>query len=76
MLILRRRTGESLVIGDDIKITVLSTEDGGVRLAVDAPKHIPVVRSELLTAMNVNRDAAEEQSRPQDLLDILKGLRD
>ena len=74
MLILRRKAGESLVIGDDIVITVLSTEDGGVRLAIDAPKEIPVFRSELRNAMNVNRDAASEQSGPQALIAMLEKM--
>lgn len=71
MLILQRKAGESLYIGDDITITVLSSEDGRVRLAIDAPKSIPILRSELRNAMDVNRDAADEQSQPLALLDIL-----
>lgn len=74
MLILRRKAGESLLIGEDIKITVLTTDDGGVRLSIDAPKQIPVLRSELLNAMNANRDAALE-SQPQELLKMLEGTR-
>ena len=58
MLILRRRAGETLLIGDDVKITVMDVYEGGVRLAIDAPKSIPVLRSELLQAVDANRDAA------------------
>lgn len=72
MLILQRKAGESLYIGDDISITVLSSEDGRVRLAIDAPKSVPILRSELRNAMDVNRDAAEEQSQPLELLGILR----
>ena len=71
MLILRRREGESFLIGDDIKVTVLTMGDGSVRLAIDAPKNIPILRSELLRAVDANRDAAEEQARPQELLELL-----
>lgn len=71
MLILQRKAGESLYIGDDIVVTVLSSEDGRVRLAIDAPKSIPILRSELRTAMDVNRDAAEGESQPLTLLDLL-----
>ncbi len=72
MLILRRRAGETLVIGDDIRITVMDVYEGGVRLAIDAPKSIPVLRSELLQAVDANRDAAETaQDRPENLLGLL-----
>ena len=39
MLILGRKEGEALLIGDDIRISVLAIEKGRVRLAIDAPKH-------------------------------------
>ena len=70
MLILRRK-GEALHIGDDIRITVISVDEGGARLAIEAPREIPVLREELLNAMDVNRDAAEEQNRPEELLKAL-----
>lgn len=72
MLILRRKAGEMLLIGDEIKITVMDVYEGGVRLAIDAPKRIPVLRSELLQAADANRDAANEQTRPQELMGLLK----
>jgi len=75
MLILRRKVGESLVIGDQIKVTVLDGGDSGVRLAIDAPKEIPILRSELLGAMEANRDASHEQGQPQRLLKFLHGKR-
>ena len=73
MLILRRRAGETLLIGDDVKITVMDVYEGGVRLAIDAPKSIPVLRSELLQAVDANRDAAAKSadSRPDSLLGML-----
>ncbi len=71
MLILRRKVGETLLIGDQIKITVLDAGDGGARLAIDAPKEISVLRSELVRAVDANRDAANEQGEPQRLLEVL-----
>ncbi len=75
MLILRRKPGERLLIGDTIKITVMDVSEGGVRLAIDAPREITILRSELKKAMDVNRDSANEQSEPQQLVDLLNGLR-
>ena len=58
MLILRRREGESLVIGEAIKVTVLSVDAGGtVSLGVSAPSDVRILRSELQQAVSANRDA-------------------
>ncbi len=71
MLILQRRSGESLRIGEDIEITIVSTEGGKVRLAISAPKDVTILRSELVSARETNRDAVLEQSAPDELLHML-----
>ena len=71
MLILRRRAGETLLIGDNVKVTVMDVYEGGVRLAIDAPKSVQILRSELLQAVDANRDAAKEPKRPDELLGLL-----
>ena len=48
MLILSRRNGESFVIGNNIKITVLSQRSNQVRIGIDAPRELPVFREEVL----------------------------
>ncbi len=47
MLILTRRVGESLMIGDDVNVTVLGVKGNQVRLGVNAPKEISVHREEI-----------------------------
>ena len=47
MLILTRRIGEVLIIGDDVKVTVLGVRGHQVRIGVDAPKSVPVHRKEV-----------------------------
>ena len=59
MLVLSRRLGERIVIGDDIVITVLEVRGEVVRVGVDAPRHVQVRRQELLVELaETNRAAA------------------
>ena len=59
MLVLSRRTGESVVIGDDVVITVLEVRGDVVRIGIDAPRTVAVHRAELLEQLETsNRDAA------------------
>jgi carbon storage regulator len=57
MLILTRRVGEAIVIGDDVKVTVLGTKGNQVRLGVDAPKSVSVHREEIQQRVNNEREA-------------------
>ena len=62
MLILTRRPGESLTIGEDIRLTVLSVsagDSGSVVLGIDAPRDVLILRSELQQAISANRDSAQ-----------------
>ncbi len=47
MLILTRRVGETLMVGDEVSITVLGVKGNQVRIGVNAPKHIAVHREEI-----------------------------
>ena len=47
MLIITRKKGESLMIGDNIEITISKIEDGSVKIGINAPKDIIVLRKEL-----------------------------
>lgn len=47
MLVITRKKGESILIGDDIEITVVKHDDGSVKLAIQAPKSITILRKEL-----------------------------
>ena len=47
MLILTRRVGETLMVGDDVTVTVLGVKGNQVRIGVNAPKHVAVHREEI-----------------------------
>lgn len=51
MLVLSRKVGERIWIGDNISITVVRITGGGVRIGIEAPSELPVVREELKTKM-------------------------
>lgn len=47
MLLLSRRIGETIEIGEDIKITIAGIHGNQVRIGIDAPRHVPVHREEI-----------------------------
>jgi carbon storage regulator len=58
MLVLSRRVGESIVIGDDVKVTVPEVRGDVVRVGVGAPRHVAVHREELWREVEANRASA------------------
>ncbi len=66
MLVLSRRVGEKLLIGDDIEITIIDSRGDGVRIGIDAPRSMKIHRAEVVEAVkesntgaNVSGDSAE-----------------
>ncbi|RKQ85485.1 carbon storage regulator CsrA [Brockia lithotrophica] len=58
MLVLARKVGEAIVLGDDVEVVVLGVEGDTVRLGIRAPRHVPVWRKELLEAVAEENRAA------------------
>ena len=61
MLILTRRNGESVIIGDDITVTVLGIRHGQVRIGITAPKNITVHREEVYERLRSANDASVKE---------------
>ena len=56
MLVLSRRIGESIVIGDHVTVTLLEVQGGQIRLGIQAPREVTVHRSEVLDAITAAED--------------------
>jgi len=65
MLILTRRVGETLMIGDDVTVTVLGVKGNQVRIGVNAPKEIPVHREEIYERIKREQEAAAQAQQAQ-----------
>ena len=70
MLVVTRKQGESILIGDDIGISVSKIEDGSVKIAIQAPREMSILRKELYKEVeSENIEAAKVN------LDLLKNLK-
>jgi carbon storage regulator len=74
MLVLRRRAGESVLIGDEIEVELLAITQQGAKIGIRAPKETVVLRKELKITQEQNARAASSASL-NDLEQALKKLR-
>lgn len=63
MLVITRKSGERICLGDEITITVLDIAGSSVRLGIEAPTEVPVYRHEIWEAVKAENRAAAEASR-------------
>lgn len=60
MLILNRKIGESIILDDNIEIKILEVQDGRVKIGIEAPRHVSVLRKEIYEAViEENRKSLE-----------------
>ena len=65
MLILTRRVGETVMIGDDVTITVLGVKGNQVRVGINAPKHVAVHREEIYERIKREQQPEEVTDKPK-----------
>ncbi|OZQ63719.1 carbon storage regulator [Paenibacillus sp. VTT E-133280] len=75
MLVLSRKKGESIVIQDQIELTILSVDGDTVKVGISAPKHVDIFRKEVyLSIQEANRESVAPQQT--DLNALIHRLRD
>lgn len=72
MLILTRKPGESIILGDNIEIKVLEVSDSRVKLGIEAPRDIKVLRKEVISTIEENKEAAMTTPKTEALKNLLK----
>jgi len=73
MLIITRKLGEGITIGDNVELIINEITDGKVKIAIEAPKEVKILRKELVEAVAMNREAA--QSVMVDKMQVMKNLK-
>ncbi|ADN09813.1 carbon storage regulator CsrA [Sulfurimonas autotrophica] len=75
MLVLARKTDESIVIGENIVVKIISVENGVVKLGIDAPKEVSIIRNELIEEVKESNKAASlEEISENDIASLNKIL--
>ncbi len=65
MLVIRRRSGESLLVGDNVEVEILEVSGGQVKLGIRAPRDVSILRKEVYLTREQNRAAVESARSPR-----------
>jgi carbon storage regulator len=73
MLALSRKLNESIIVGNEVEITILEIKGEQVKIGINAPKTVPVYRKELyMQIQEANKEAANTTANPEAIKDFLK----
>ncbi len=63
MLVLKRKAGESIIVADNIEIKIIEVEEGRIKIGIDAPKEVSIIRKEVLDeTKSENKTAAQNRN--------------
>ncbi|MCR5691165.1 MAG: carbon storage regulator CsrA [Eubacterium sp.] len=74
MLALARKVNESIIINDDIEITILEVKGDQVKVGINAPKSVPVYRKEIYKQIQESNTEAASGTNPASLSDFMNNL--
>ena len=72
MLVLTRKSNQSIMIGDEIEVSVLAIMGEKVRIGIEAPRSVPVFRKEVYVEIQQGEDSAEDKKKVDEALERLK----
>jgi carbon storage regulator len=72
VLVLTRKSNQSIMIGDDIEVSVLAIMGEKVRIGIEAPRSVPVFRKEVYIEIQADRDAGDTKAEVDEALEKLK----
>lgn len=75
MLILTRKKGESIRIGDTIEIKIVAVDGDQIKLGISAPREIDIYRQEIYEAIQQENSQAVTGQLPDDVLQAMKGMK-
>lgn len=75
MLTISRKTGESFFIGDNIEVTITDIGSERVKVVIDAPREIKILRRELKEIKEINIEAANEEKNAEFIKDLFKKVK-
>lgn len=73
MLILNRKAGESIILNEEIEVTILEITDGKIKLGIEAPKNVTILRKEVYEAVKAENEASVNISA--DIMKVLKDIK-
>ena len=73
MLVLKRKAGESIIVNENIEIKIIEIEEGRIKIGIEAPKDVSIVRKEVLDEAHMeNNQASENKSIDKSMFIKLK----
>ena len=73
MLVLNRKIGESIILGDNIEVTLLDIQDGKIKIGIEAPRDVSILRKEIYEEVKAENEASVNTG--DFILDVLKDMK-